>query len=102
MNPTATLSPGSATPETCNIIRYTFPAQAGASFVLGLADAADREEIVRRRHEIYARELGQHAVNLTGALRDPLDAVNIYLTARCAGEIAGFISLTPPTAPAAC
>jgi histidinol-phosphate/aromatic aminotransferase/cobyric acid decarboxylase-like protein/GNAT superfamily N-acetyltransferase len=100
MNPTATLSPGAAIPETCNIIRYTFPGHPGAAFVLGLADAADREEIFRRRHEIYARELGQHAVNRTGALRDPLDAVNIYLTARCAGEIAGFISLTPPTAPA--
>ncbi|MBL9219184.1 MAG: histidinol-phosphate aminotransferase family protein [Opitutaceae bacterium] len=78
---------------------FPFP-QAEASFVLGLADAEDRGEIFRLRHEIYARELGQHAVNPAGTLRDPLDAVNIYLTARCAGEIAGFISITPPTAPA--
>lgn len=77
---------------------FPFP-QAEASFVLGLADAEDRGEIFRLRHEIYARELGQHAVNPAGTLRDPLDAVNIYLTARCAGEIAGFISITPPTAP---
>jgi histidinol-phosphate/aromatic aminotransferase/cobyric acid decarboxylase-like protein/GNAT superfamily N-acetyltransferase len=76
---------------------FPFP-QAEASFVLGLADAEDRGEIFRLRHEIYARELGQHAVNPAGTLRDPLDAVNIYLTARCAGEIAGFISITPPTA----
>jgi len=77
---------------------YPFP-QAAASFVLGLADAEDREEIFRLRHEIYARELGQHAVNPAGALRDKLDESNLYLTARCGGEIAGFVSLTPPRAP---
>jgi len=70
-----------------------------AAFALGLADAEDREEIFRLRHEIYARELGQHAVNPTGALRDQLDAVNHYLTARCGGVIAGFVSITPPRAP---
>jgi histidinol-phosphate/aromatic aminotransferase/cobyric acid decarboxylase-like protein/GNAT superfamily N-acetyltransferase len=75
-----------------------FPPQ-GVPFVLGLADAADRAEIARLRHEIYARELGQHAINPAGTLRDALDAVNVYLTARCGGEIAGFISLTPPRAP---
>lgn len=78
---------------------FPFP-QAEATYVLGLADAGDREEIYRLRHEVYARELGQHTVNHTGALRDPLDEVNAYLTARCGGEIAGFISITPPRAPA--
>ena len=77
---------------------FPFP-HAEVPFVLGLADADDREEIFRLRHEIYARELGQHAVNRAGSLRDRLDEVNIYLTARCGGEIAGFISLTPPRAP---
>ncbi len=78
---------------------YPFP-RTGASYVLGLADDADREEIFRLRHEIYARELGQHAVNRAGALRDSLDAHNVYLVARCGSEIAGFVSLTPPRAPA--
>lgn len=78
---------------------YAFP-HSNTTYVLGLADAEDREEIFRLRHEIYARELGQHAVNHAGALRDALDTVNIYLTARCGPEIAGFISLTPPRAPA--
>jgi histidinol-phosphate/aromatic aminotransferase/cobyric acid decarboxylase-like protein/GNAT superfamily N-acetyltransferase len=78
---------------------YPFP-RAEASYVLGLADATDREEIYRLRHEIYARELGQHAVNAAGALRDPLDTANLYLVARCGPEIAGFISITPPRAPA--
>jgi histidinol-phosphate/aromatic aminotransferase/cobyric acid decarboxylase-like protein/GNAT superfamily N-acetyltransferase len=85
--------------ETRNIIRYKFPGPADGSFILGLADAGDREEIYRLRHEIYARELGQHAVNHTGALRDSLDAANLYLTVRCGREIAGFVSITPPRAP---
>jgi histidinol-phosphate/aromatic aminotransferase/cobyric acid decarboxylase-like protein/GNAT superfamily N-acetyltransferase len=70
-----------------------------ASYVLGLADAEDREEIFRLRHEIYARELGQHSTNNAGALRDKLDEANLYFTARCGGAIAGFISITPPRAP---
>lgn len=77
---------------------YPFP-RAEAAYVLGLADAVDREEIFRLRHEIYARELGQHRVNPAGSLRDALDDSNLYLTARCGSEIAGFISLTPPRAP---
>src|ERR1700693_2439682 len=72
---------------------------ADASCVLGLAHADDREEIYRLRHEIYARELGQHSTTQAGALRDHLEEGNIYLTARCGGEIAGFISITPPCAP---
>jgi histidinol-phosphate/aromatic aminotransferase/cobyric acid decarboxylase-like protein len=77
---------------------YPFP-RGEASYVLGLADAENRQEIFRLRHEIYARELGQHAINAAGSLRDALDAVNLYLIARCGGEIAGFISITPPRAP---
>jgi histidinol-phosphate/aromatic aminotransferase/cobyric acid decarboxylase-like protein/GNAT superfamily N-acetyltransferase len=94
MNPSAIATPSRRAAQV-----FAFP-QAEASFVLGLADAEDREEIFRLRHEIYARELGQHAVNRAGSLRDQLDAVNLYLTARCGGEIAGFISITPPRAPA--
>lgn len=73
--------------------------QAEASVVLGLADASDREEIFHLRHQIYACELGQHVPNPTGTLRDKLDEVNLYLTAWSGGEIAGFVSITPPHAP---
>ena len=69
------------------------------SFLVELADAEDRAEIFRLRHEIYARELGQHTPNQTGTLRDKLDEVNLYITARCGGAIAGFICITPPRAP---
>lgn len=65
-------------------------------FTLTFADAPDREHIARIRHDIYARELGQHPVNASARLRDPVDDYNVFLVARIAGEIAGFISLTPP------
>lgn len=56
----------------------------------------DRPAIYRIRHEIYASELGQHPENHNDELRDPLDAFNRYIVAESAGEIVGFVSLTPP------
>lgn len=75
------------------------PRPAGDPVVLTLATAADREEIYRLRHDIYARELGQHQINATGRLTDALDPHNLYLAARCGGTLAAFVSLTPPAAP---
>lgn len=63
------------------------------------ATADDREEIYRIRHDIYARELHQHQTNVAGRLTDAIDDHNIYLVARCLGTIAGFVSITPPSAP---
>ena len=74
--------------------------QPPAPFLLATATAADRETIYRARHEVYARELGQHAPNHSARLRDPLDDSNVYLLAKVAGDIAAFISLTPPGGPA--
>jgi histidinol-phosphate/aromatic aminotransferase/cobyric acid decarboxylase-like protein/GNAT superfamily N-acetyltransferase len=71
-------------------------------FEIGIATAEEREAIYRLRHEVYAVEIGQHRVNHRGRLTDALDDVNIYLVARCAGEVAGFVSLTPPTGSEAC
>jgi len=70
-----------------------------ARLVLSVADERDRESIYRHRHEVYARELGQHGTNPTGRLRDALDDWNLYLVARVGGEIAGFVSITPPGRP---
>jgi histidinol-phosphate/aromatic aminotransferase/cobyric acid decarboxylase-like protein len=64
--------------------------------VVRLATASDREEIYRLRHEVYARELGQHALNKVGALHDPLDEFNLYIVAALDGALAGFVSITPP------
>jgi histidinol-phosphate/aromatic aminotransferase/cobyric acid decarboxylase-like protein/GNAT superfamily N-acetyltransferase len=64
--------------------------------VLTVADACDRDVIYRLRHEVYACELGQHSANSAHRLRDALDDWNIYLVAKIAGRIAGFISLTTP------
>ena len=63
---------------------------------ISLADEEDREVIYRMRHEVYARELGQHLENRTARLTDKLDAINVYIVAKVSEEIAGFVSITPP------
>jgi len=65
-------------------------------FSVALASDREREEIYRIRHEVYARELGQHPANAATRLRDPLDEGNLYIVAKVAGQMAGFISVTPP------
>src|SRR5438552_2498095 len=75
--------------------RLSLPPESLRIF-LSVATETDREVIYRLRHEVYARELGQHAASPAGQLRDALDDWNIYLVARIGGQIAGFISLTPP------
>ena len=63
---------------------------------LSLATEADRQAIYRLRHEVYGIELRQHSPSPAARLRDALDDRNTYLVATVEGEIAGFISLTPP------
>ncbi|WP_433461779.1 aminotransferase class I/II-fold pyridoxal phosphate-dependent enzyme [Spirillospora sp. CA-128828] len=65
---------------------------------LRMSSEADHEWIGRLRHEIYARELGQHTPNAAGLLTDDLDGSNVYIVAVRRGEPAGFISVTPPWA----
>ena len=51
---------------------------------------------------MYARELRQHPPNDEGRLEDALDGHNVYLVARRGGrdgEMLGFVSITPPSAP---
>ena len=67
---------------------------------LRLADDQDRGAIYRLRHDIYAEELHQHAANETHTLMDALDISNLYIVAYAGQELAGFISITPPEAPA--
>lgn len=64
--------------------------------VIRLATEADREQIYRLRHDVYAPELGQHATTSDGRLSDALDEFNVYLVASRNGDIAGFVSITPP------
>jgi hypothetical protein len=63
---------------------------------IALANAADRDRIYGLRHEVFARELAQHAENSDRRLTDALDEYNVYITASLNGDIAGFISITPP------
>ncbi len=74
----------------------TRDSQSSGRLVIALATDRDRESIYRLRPELYARELGQHEEDPAGALSDPLDAFNTYIVASRDGEIAGFISITPP------
>src|SRR4051812_37626924 len=70
-----------------------------ARFEIGIPTRAEREAIYGLRHQVYAEELGQYARNERGKLSDALDDHNVYLVAKCGGAIAGFISITPPSAP---
>jgi histidinol-phosphate/aromatic aminotransferase/cobyric acid decarboxylase-like protein/GNAT superfamily N-acetyltransferase len=78
--------------------RQSVPSLENLPYVLSVATESDREVIYRMRHEVYARELGQHATTPAGSLRDALDDWNVYLVAKIDDHIAGFISLTPPSA----
>jgi histidinol-phosphate/aromatic aminotransferase/cobyric acid decarboxylase-like protein len=66
-------------------------------FAISLASAEDREAIYAIRHDVYGHELRQHAENSSGILKDRLDEINSYIVAKCNGDIAGFVALTPPT-----
>ncbi|HEY2860909.1 MAG TPA: aminotransferase class I/II-fold pyridoxal phosphate-dependent enzyme [Terracidiphilus sp.] len=72
------------------------PPESRRETLISMATQADRQRIYEMRHQVYAAELGQHKVNVQGLLTDSLDAFNYYIAARIGGELAGFISITPP------
>jgi predicted GNAT family N-acyltransferase len=67
-----------------------------AKLRIALATGGDRDVLYKLRHDVFARELGQHAENAEQRLTDALDEYNIYITATLDQNIAGFISITPP------
>lgn len=69
------------------------------SLRVAIATDRERDSIYRLRHDVYARELGQHPINPESKLTDSLDAFNIYITVSLNGEMVGFISVTPPSGP---
>lgn len=68
------------------------------TLTLRLATSADRPAIYRMRHDVYAAELGQHALREDRVLHDALDDENLYVVAERAGDVVGFVSLTTPGA----
>src|SRR4051794_6575832 len=78
----------------------TSPAAAsgGPRVRIAYATEGDMDAVLRLRHEAYARELGQHPVNDTGRLTDALDGLTTYLVATVDGVVAGFVTVTPPSA----
>ncbi len=90
-----------STPARGSFVRANGDKERGSliHYTLAMASHAEREEIHRLRFEVYACELGQHQRNREGMLRDALDDWNHYLVVKRKHKIAGFISITPPTAP---
>ena len=66
--------------------------------IIALATPSDRDQIYQIRHDVYARELGQHSVNQGASISDPLDKENHYLVAKTGDRVLGFVSITPPSA----
>lgn len=63
---------------------------------LSIAKGSDKAIIYQIRHDIYANELHQHNSNINQQLSDDLDKENIYIVAKHAQKIVGFISITTP------
>ena len=72
--------------------------KGSAIIELSFVDAFDRDSIYQMRHKVYASELRQHSENEEERLTDQLDAINCYIVAKIDGQIAGFVSITPPNA----
>ena len=67
-------------------------------FIACLATPSDREQIYKIRHDVYAKELGQHPCNTEERLIDILDSENEYIVIREKEQVVAFISITPPSA----
>ena len=63
---------------------------------ISIAYDSDRDSIYALRHQVYAEELHQHTTTHDRMLSDPLDAFNEYIVAKIDGQLAGFVSITPP------
>ena len=65
-------------------------------YQISISTKEQDDELAFHRHDIYAVELKQHETNRLERLGDSLDAYNINIVICARGELAGFISLTPP------
>lgn len=63
---------------------------------ISVSTKEQEEELACRRHDVYAVELRQHETNRIGRLGDSLDDYNINFVVCVEGQLAGFISVTPP------
>ena len=58
-----------------------------SALTICVAEARERDTIYRVRHEVNARELGQHHTNSSGSLQDSLDERNIYIVAKTQNDL---------------
>jgi histidinol-phosphate/aromatic aminotransferase/cobyric acid decarboxylase-like protein/GNAT superfamily N-acetyltransferase len=82
--------------RTSSRARLAPSAASSPTLCVSEASPDDRKIIYGIRHEIYARELGQHATNGEGRLHDRIDDFNHYIIVQIKDKVAGFVSLTPP------
>lgn len=68
---------------------------------LELASAGDRARIYAARHAVFAVETRQCPANEQEELTDATDEYNVYIVAKVAGAMAGFVAVTPPGRPKA-
>jgi hypothetical protein len=71
------------------------PGTAKTKTEIALASPGDRGLIYRIRHEVYARELGQHRVNGAGRLTDALDPNSSILLRASAANSPGSSASRP-------
>jgi histidinol-phosphate/aromatic aminotransferase/cobyric acid decarboxylase-like protein/predicted GNAT family N-acyltransferase len=69
-----------------------------ATLTIRMATQDDRHAIYRLRYDVYASELAQYPTNEQQQLPDPDGSENLYIIAQVGDALAGFISVTPPTA----
>ncbi|SVD50288.1 uncharacterized protein METZ01_LOCUS403142, partial [marine metagenome] len=65
-------------------------------YQISISTKEQDDELAFHRHDVYAVELRQHETNRVGRLGDSLDTYNVNIVVCVRGELAGFISLTPP------
>ena len=66
---------------------------------ISVATTADRSEIYRMRHDVYAEELRQYESSPDGVMPDSTDINSVYITALVDKTLAGFVGITPPSSP---
>ena len=54
---------------------------------VSIASEVDRKKIYKIRHDVYAKELGQHKKNSEMLLTDVLDEFNIYFVAKFSNAV---------------
>lgn len=67
------------------------------SYEIRLSNSSDKKKLSEMIHEIYAKELGQYAVNSENSIIDKYDSNNNYIVAYDGENLVGMVSITRPS-----